>query len=65
MKQPWVVLWSSSGSGLGYGSVALVLVFVVGRRFLNYCFKLPFLVAVESGRCLEIRSSVSPGQVVG
>ena len=52
MKQPWVVLWSSSGSGLGYGSVALVLVFVVGRRFLNYCFKLPFLVAVESGRCL-------------
>ena len=64
MNQSWVVLSSSSGSGLGSGGGASVLVFVVGRRFLNSCFKWPFVFAGESGRCLEMRSSVSPGQVV-
>ena len=64
MKQSWLVLLSSLGSGLGYGSGAPVLVFVVRGRFLNYCFKWPFVVAGESGRCLERRSSVSPVQVV-
>ena len=50
MKQSCVVLRSSSGSGLGSGSGASVLVFVMGRIFLNYCFKWPFVVAKESGR---------------
>ena len=64
MKQSLVVLRSSSGSGLVSGSGASVLVFVVGQRFLNSCFKWPFVVAGESGRCLDMRSSVSPDQVV-
>ena len=64
MNQSWVVIRSSSGSGLVSGSGASFLVFVVGRRFLNSCFKWPFVVAVESGRCLEMRSYVSPLQVV-
>ena len=60
MKQSCVVLRSSSGSGLGSGSGASVLVFVMRQIFLNSFFKWPFLVAKESGRCLEMRSSVSP-----
>ena len=63
MKQSWVVLRSSSCSGLVSGSGASVLVFVVGRRLLNYFFKWTFLVSGESGRLLDMRSSVSPGQV--
>ena len=62
MKQSWVVLRSSSCSGFGSGSGASVLVFVVGQRFLNSHVKWTFVVAGESGRCLEMRSSVSPGQ---
>ena len=64
MNQSWVVLSSSSGSGLGSGNGASVLSFVVGRRFLNSCFKWPFVVAGESFSCLDMRSSVSPGQVL-
>ena len=63
-KHSWVVIRSSSDSGLGYGSGASVLLFVVGRRFFNSCFKWLFVVAGESCRCLEMRSSVSPEQVV-
>ena len=36
---------------------------MVGQIFLNYCFKWPFVIAGESGRCLETSSSVSTGQV--
>ena len=64
MKQSWVVLRSSSGYGLVSGSGASVLVFVVGKIFLNSCFLWPFVVAGESGRCLEIRYSVSTFQLV-
>ena len=64
MKHPWVVIRSSSGSILGSGNGASVLSFVVGRRFLNSCFKWPFVVAGESFSCLDMRSSVSPGQVL-
>ena len=63
-KHSWVVIRSSSDSGLGYGSGASVSVLVVGRRFLNSCSKWPFVVSGESVRFLEMRSSVSPGQVV-
>ena len=59
-----MVLRSSSGSVLGSGNGALVLAFVMGRMFLNYRFKWLFVVTGESGRCLEMRSSVSTGQVV-
>ena len=64
MKQSWLVLRSSSGCVLGSGNGASVLAFVVGWRFLNSCFKWPFVVDGESSRCLEMRSSVSPVQVV-
>ena len=64
MKQSCILLQSYSGAGLGSGSGASVLVFVVGRRFLNYFLKWPFVVAVESSKFLEMRSSVSPGKLV-
>ena len=63
MKQSWVVLRSSSCSILGSGSGASVLFFIVGRIFLNCCFKWPFVISGESGRCLEMKSYVSPGKV--
>ena len=63
MNQSWMVLRSSSGSGLVSGGGASVLVFLVRQIFFNSCFKWPFVVAGESGRCLEMISSVSPGQV--
>ena len=63
MKPSWIVLRSSSCFVLGYGIGASVVVFVVGRIFFNSCFKWPFLISEEIGRCLEMRSSVSPGQV--
>ena len=55
---------SSSGSGLGSGNGASVLAFVAVQIFLNSCSKWTFVVDGESERCLEMRSSVSPGQVV-
>ena len=64
MKQSWLVLRSSSGCVLGSGNGASVLAFVAGQRFLNSCFKWIFVVAIESSRCLDLKSSVSPGQVV-
>ena len=50
MNHSWVTLRSFLGYGLGYGNGASVLVFVVVQRFLNYCFKWPFVVAGKSGR---------------
>ena len=63
MKQSWVIIMSSSGSGLGFGIGSSVLVFMVGKDFLDSCFKRTFVVAGQSGRCLERRISVFPGQV--
>ena len=64
MKKSCVTLRIYSGSGLGSGDGESDLAFVVGRRFFKSCFICPFWVAVESGKCLEIGSSFSPGEVV-
>ena len=64
MKQSWVALRITAGSGLGSGDGVSVLDFVVGRIFLNYCLRWPFVVAGKIVRCLEMRYYVSPSQVV-
>ena len=64
MKQLWVALRSYSDSGLGSGDGIAVSVLMVGKIFLNSCFSCPFAIYGERGRFLEIRSSVSPFQVV-
>ena len=64
IKKSWVELRRSSGSRLGYGDGVSVLAFVVGQIFLNSCFRWLFVVSGESGRCLDMRSSVSPNKVV-
>ena len=62
-KKSCVTLRSSSGSGLVSGNGVAVSMLMVGRIFLNSCFKWPFVVAGERGRCLDMSSSVRPGQV--
>ena len=59
-----MALRSASGSGMGSGDGVAVSVLMVRQRFLNYCFRWPFFIAVEKGRCLEMSSYDSPGQVV-
>ena len=59
-----MALRRSSGSGLVSGDGVSVLSFVMGMIFSNSYFRWPFVIAGESGSCLDMRSSVSPVQVV-
>ena len=63
IKQSCVAIRSASGSGLGSGDGVPISILMVGRGLLNFCFEWPFVVPGESGRCLEISSYVSIGQV--
>ena len=58
-----MALETASGYVLVSGDWVLVSILMVGLRFLNSCLKGPFVVAGESGRCLEMSSYVRPGQM--
>ena len=55
---------SASGSGLGSEDGVEVSVLMVGQRFLNSCFRWPFVVYGEREICMEMSYSVSTGQVL-
>ena len=60
MNKSWVAPRSASGSGMRSRDGVAVSLLMVGRIFLNSCFRWPFVVSGGRGRCLEMSSSVSP-----
>ena len=63
INKPCVTFGSDSGSVSGLGDGVPVLILMLGQIFLISCFKWPFVVYGESGRWLNMISSLRPAHV--